>query len=274
MHARFDAVRRVARHAQQLDRAAHLAGKADVGCSNARDALADHVREAHAGVEADGCHDGNLASRVVALNVRGRVRLGIAQLGRLCQRLVKLHAVLRHAGQDVVGGAVDNAHDLGQLVAGEALLERADDRDGAGHRRLKLEITVICLCEVEQLCAVLRDQIFVGGDNILARLKRLADVGACRLDAAHQLNHDLDIRIADNALPVVGQHRRVNARTRTGYIAHEYGGNLNVRADALRQLRTALFEQLIHAAADRAGAQQCDLNGLIHKKTPVYGYSL
>ena len=51
-----------------------------------------------------------LAAGVEALDVRGGVALGVAQPLRLGERVAVAPALLGHLGEDVVGGAVDDAH--------------------------------------------------------------------------------------------------------------------------------------------------------------------
>ena len=81
--------------------------------------------------------DRQLVRGIDAVDVEARVGLGVAQLLRLGQHLGELAAALAHRGQDVVAGAVQDAGDAADAVAGQALAQRLDDRDAAGHRRLE-----------------------------------------------------------------------------------------------------------------------------------------
>ena len=56
-----------------------------------------------------------------------RVGLRVPQALRLGQRLLIAPAVPRHRGQHEVRGAVDDAHDSGDLVRQQVAVERADD---------------------------------------------------------------------------------------------------------------------------------------------------
>ena len=47
------------------------------------------------------------------------------------------------------------------------------------------------------------EQLLVGGDDGLARLQRVEDQRACRLDAADDLDDDVDVGIADDRGGVV-----------------------------------------------------------------------
>ena len=161
MHADFNALIGVAGNAEQLDGFAHFLCVADVARLNIRDALGKHIVKSHAGMKGDRSHDGNFASCVIAFDVSGRVSLRVAEFGSLCQRFGKLHAVLCHAREDIIGCAVDNAHDFCDAVASQALLERMDNGNRTGNRCLKLQIAVVFLGKVEQLAAVHRNQVFV-----------------------------------------------------------------------------------------------------------------
>ncbi len=55
--------------------------------------------------------DSDLVERVQAFYVGGRIGLGIAERLRGGQRLCEIAVLARHPGEDVVGGAVDDAHD-------------------------------------------------------------------------------------------------------------------------------------------------------------------
>ena len=50
----------------------------------------------------------------------------------LGEGVVVARALLGHAGEDVVRRPVDDADDAAQLVAGQRLAQRAQDRDRAG----------------------------------------------------------------------------------------------------------------------------------------------
>ena len=57
-------------------------------------------------------------------------------------------------------------------VAGEALLDHADDRDHPGDRRLVAQLGAGLAGGREQLVAVLGEQLLVGGDHRLAGPQR------------------------------------------------------------------------------------------------------
>ena len=119
---------------------AQAPGEVDVGAVMAGDALVVHVAGDHRGAERDGGDDGGLGPGVVALHVGGGVALGVAQLLRLGQGVGVGDARLGHPREDVVGGAVDDAHHPADALPHQRLAQRPDDRDAAGHGRLEEQV--------------------------------------------------------------------------------------------------------------------------------------
>ena len=65
--------------------------------------------------------DGDFAASVTAVHVvAGVLRLGIAKLLGDLEGLIKAHVLALHLGQHKVGGAIDDALDLADMVGGQA----------------------------------------------------------------------------------------------------------------------------------------------------------
>ena len=109
-----------------------------------------------------------LVRGVEAADVEGGVGLGVALGLRLGQHVGEGAMLLLHLRQDVVAGAVQDAVHAPDLVAGQRLAQRLDDRDAAGHRRLEIEGDAVLLGELGKLGAMLGEQRLVGGDDVLA----------------------------------------------------------------------------------------------------------
>ena len=112
--------------------------------------------------------DADFAAGVVALDICGWVAFGIAELLRECEGVLEPHALADHLGEDEVGSAVEDTGDLVDPVGREAHMQRADDRDTAAHARLKQIVDLVFPREREQLRALLRNQLLVGGYDTLA----------------------------------------------------------------------------------------------------------
>ncbi len=111
-----------------------------------------HRVDRHRGMEGETRQDRRLLRGVVPLDIRRRVGLRVAQLARAsASASAKSSPSLVHAVQHVVRRAVHDAEDAPHLVAGEAVAQRADDRDRAADRGLVVELRAHLLREVEEL---------------------------------------------------------------------------------------------------------------------------
>ena len=108
--------------AKQLDHVTEFLRIADIIGCDLCDSFHVDIVKGHPGVERQRGHDRDLSSRVIALHICRRVRLRIAKLCGLRQRLLVIHSLFRHLCQDIVRGSVYDSHDLRQHTARKALL--------------------------------------------------------------------------------------------------------------------------------------------------------
>ena len=230
---------------EQLQREAQLLGVGEVVGLDLLDPLVGDLAQRHRGVEGEAGEDRHLRRGVGAVDVVGRVGLRVAQLLGAGQHVPVGGAGRRHLAEDEVGGAVDDAEDLGDLGRAEALLDHADDRDHPGHRRLEAKLNARLAGDAEQLLAVPGEQLLVGGDDRPPRSQRVQHVGTRRVCPADQLDDQVGAPedLAEVAL-AAGQ--------RPGQL----------RPPAARRLDGAgpLGEQLGEGTTDRAVPQQPDAN--------------
>ena len=113
-----------------------------------------------------------------------------------------------------------------------------------GDRGLEAELDAVRPRGREELLAVLRDQLLVGGDDVLAGLERAQDVVARRIGAADQL--DDDVRAVEDLVEVALRDRR-----RTPAIRGGAAGNLGDRVGAG-------LDELGEGAADGSPPQEPD----------------
>ena len=90
-------------------------------------------------------------------------------------------------------------------LAGEALAQRADERDAARDRGLEQQVAAGSVGGAEQLGTDVGEQLLVGRDDGLAVLQRGEDQLTGRLDAADDLDDDVDRRIFDDRGCVAGE---------------------------------------------------------------------
>ena len=176
---------------QQLQRQAELLRIGDVVRLDPLDALVGDVVELHRRAEGEPRQDRHLRRGVGAADVVARVRLRVAEVLRLLQRLLVREAAASHLGEDVVGRPVDDPEDLLDRDRAEALLYDPDHGDGAGDRGLEAKLCAALPRRRDQLLTVLGEQLLVGGDHMPPLAQRPGDVVAGRIGASDQLHHDV-----------------------------------------------------------------------------------
>ena len=139
---------------------------------------------------------------VNALDVKGRVGFGVAELLRLRQHGVKGQALVAHFRQDEVGSAVDDAGDPFDAVGREAFAQGLDDGHAAGDRGLEGHHHAFFLRRGEYFIAVGGEQRLVGGDNVLAVGDGFQHHVLGEGVAADQLDNDVDVRVGDDLVSV------------------------------------------------------------------------
>ena len=142
---------------EQLQREAELLGVGEVVGLDRLDPLVGDLVEADRRAEGEPREDRHLRRGVGAVDVLGRVGLGVAELLGLGQGVLVGGAGARHLGEDEVGGAVDDPEDLLDLDRAEALLDHPDHRDRAGDRGLEAKLGAALSRRGEELVAVLGD---------------------------------------------------------------------------------------------------------------------
>ena len=142
-------------------------------------------------------------------------------------------------------------------VAGEAVAQRADDRDRPADRGLVVQLRADLLGDREQLGSVGGEQRLVGGDDVGARVHGELEVGARRLEAADQL--DDDVGTEDQRLGVGGDQvlRDVGGALRLR-VAHGDTHQLEAGADAAGEFVAVLEQQGCHLGSHGSGAEDGD----------------
>ncbi len=222
---------------------AELAGVLHVLARDVLDPLVAHVVEVHGRVERKAREDRHLGRRVLAVDVLGRVGLGVPEPLGLGERVVVRGAGLGHAGEDEVRRAVDDPVQAVDVGGGERLLQHADDRDDPGDRRLEAQLHAVLARARPQLLPVLAEQLLVRGHDVAPGGHRGEDVPARGVEAAHHLDDEV------RALEDVGE-----VAAAAGEDADEFRPQPGHRGDLVR----ALLEQRRERAADGAVAEQPD----------------
>ena len=142
---------------------------------------------------------------VEPVDVGRRVGLGVPETGRLLERQFVGRSVGRHGREDEVGGAVDDAHDPRDPVAGQRFPDRPDQRDGAGDRGFEVQIGAGRIGRLVEGRSLLGQQGLVRGDHGSAATERGQQQILGRVDAADHLDDDVNILPGDQGGGVGGQ---------------------------------------------------------------------
>ena len=189
---------------EQFEDVAELFAVGDVQLADARDALAVDLVQRHLRVEGETGEDGQLVRRVEALDVRRGVLLGIAERLRVFEDGGIVQTFARHAGEDIVGRAVDDARQRVYDVRLHPVGQGADDGDAAHAARLEVQPRVGAARRALQLVPVFAEELFVGGDDRLAAVQRREDEALGGFDAADHFHDDVHVGVADHLGDVVG----------------------------------------------------------------------
>jgi len=87
----------------------------------------------------------SLSRSVITLHVSRRIGLGIPLSFRLGKGFIEPGTRSRHLVKDVVGRAIDDAHNTSDLISDKRLAQRADDRNCPGYRSFVVQIDAVAL---------------------------------------------------------------------------------------------------------------------------------
>ena len=158
---------------------------------------------AHDAAEADAGENRQLGPGVVAVDVVGRVRLGVSETLCLRQRVPEGQPRALHSGQDVVARAVQDALNPPQAVPRHAFPEPPENRNPARHGGLEQQVPAPASRLLQQRGAAVGDDLLVGGDDGLAGGQRLLYPAPGRVLSPDELDDDVH-RAVDEGLERVG----------------------------------------------------------------------
>ena len=147
--------------AQELDLHAGSLGVVHVCQGDGSDALSRDLFGRYLTAPGQRGQDANLTAGVMTLDVSGGIALSIAVVLSLLQGVLKGETSLDHTGQDIVGGAVQDAGELVELIGSQAGTDGLQDGNTAAHAGLEQIGDVLLLGQLHQLAAVLCHQLLV-----------------------------------------------------------------------------------------------------------------
>lgn len=187
----------------QLARAAVRLKARDVRLAHVADAGHRHVRLAQRHAEGDVCRQDQLALDVQPVDVGRGVGLGIAERLRLREHVGKVHIAVVHRVHDVVGRAVEDAPDAGDVVGARGLFEVREPRDAAADRRRAPQRRIVLPGERVELVIVAAHEVFVRGHHVLSGAQRSRHVFIRRVQTAHDLHDGVHRGVAENVLDII-----------------------------------------------------------------------
>src|ERR1700681_3915835 len=101
-----------------------------------------NVFSADVAVQSDPREDSELGARVQAVDVFRRIGLGEAKLLRLAKSGGEGNAGALDLTENVIAGAVENAADLEEFIAGQSLMQSGNHGHAARYGRAKLDLLV------------------------------------------------------------------------------------------------------------------------------------
>ena len=166
---------------QKFDDVARLSRRLDDIGGDSSDSLAMDSVQWHGGVESKAGKNRGLLRGIVALDVRGGVRLRITELRRRGERLLEGVAHSIHPVEDEVGRAVDDAENAGDPITGEAVAQGANDGDRTADGCLVVELCSHLFGRKKQFRSVGGQERLIGRHHVSPGVERLKEVCTCRL---------------------------------------------------------------------------------------------
>ena len=203
VHAQLHALVGAARDAEVLDAVAEFAGTGHIGWLDFRDALCIGRIEPEWHAKGQRAENRKLVGGIDALDIKGRISFGIAELLGFPEHIRKFAPLVAHLGEDEIAGTVDDACQPLDMVAGESLANRLDDRDTATDCRLEGNRDTLVACRCKDLLAMHGNECLVGRDQMLAIGNGLEHEFTRRRITTDELHDDIDIRVSENLAGIV-----------------------------------------------------------------------
>ena len=178
---------------------------------------------------------------------------------------VKIHAFPDHLGEHKVRGTIHDTLYLRDNIGGQTLVHGGDDGGAAAHRCLKQKSTSMRAGQTQQLCTIGGHHLFVGGRHTAAAFQAGFYIGIGEPGAANGLHHRPDFRVCQDHIDIFD--KEVGIRTvRVVLYIQDILDLYRLPCPAGDACRIAP-QYLIHAAAHRAKAQNCDFSHTLSLST-------
>jgi len=175
----------------------------------------------------------------------------------LAKRILEFNAILRHARENVIAGAVQNPAESLNVIADEAIPQSADDRNAPANAGFESQADFLQLRRLHQTETIHGQHSLVGGHNVFATLERSLDKTSCRLDPSDQFHHQI-ATVLQHFVRLRGKKCAIHAVALFFEIANQNLRDTQLDARALADERLIPTDKLYQAAANGSATQQSD----------------
>ena len=172
MHANLYAGVGIFADRKQFDFITEFFAVGDIFAGDFRNAFPIDVFQRNTLAERKGRKNRELIRRVEAFDVRRRIKFGIAEVLCFFKRGLVIRALFFHFRENIIGRAVDDAHQRKYAVRLRAFGQRADNGHAAHAARFEKQTRVHLFRLRFQLVPVFAHEFLVGSNNGFARHKR------------------------------------------------------------------------------------------------------
>ena len=123
---------------------------------------------------------------------------------------------------------------------------------------------MLLFCRIQKLSSINRDQIFIGRHDMLSGMQRIQDISFRRFDPAHHFDHDPDLIVIQNLIPVIRQEAFVNSRSLFPKAVYQDLFQFQLGAHSLLHDVGTSFKQFVYAGSDCSCSQKCCFDLLSH----------
>ena len=245
---------------QKLDAVSQLPCEFQVHRLDAANPLDEDLFHFDGRAEAQVGQDRDLVGRVDPVHVEGGVGLGQTLGLGLFENGFKILTLLGHLRQDVVRRAIDNPEDRLDDVGRESLFDGPDDGNRSPHGPFKSQVQTHFRGCGEDLFSMLGQKGLVGRDDVLSGLQGTEDQGLGRFVSADKLHHDVNLRVAQEAVHVLRQdpvgdlHAPVRGHVQVGNALNADG-----KADAALDLPRVVLQRTDQAGTNRPKTDDSDV---------------
>ena len=194
---------------KQLDKLVHFMRIKEVLAGDLRDSFRIYFFVTCGFSCHEGGENGNLAAGVIAFHIRFGIAFRVTLLLCFLQAGLKIAALLSHAGEDVVGGSIQDSVDQLNPLRGQCRVQGTDDGNTASHARFEQIIAGIFLRRADQLGSVVRHQLLIGGADALSGFQGLHGIGEGGFVSAHGFADDRNLRILQDDVHIMHHPVRI-----------------------------------------------------------------